>query len=77
MRGEQASGDDERVLGFFWFGLVWFWYRGSILGLVWFWFVLLLLYIGFGLVLVCFAFALYRLYQCIGDWFSLLSLPVT
>ena len=27
------------------------------------------------LVLVCFAFALYRLYQCIGDWFSLLSLP--
>ena len=29
------------------------------------------------LVLVCFAFALYRLYQCIGVWFSLLSLPAT
>ena len=29
------------------------------------------------LVFICFAFALYRLYQCIRDWFSLLSLPVT
>ena len=48
------------------FGLVLpFWYRGSILGFFFFFLI------NTVLLLVCFAFALYRLYQCIGDWFSL------
>ena len=72
MRGERAMAMMRSKLrqprseywGFF--GLVLpFWYRGSIL---------VFFLINTVLLLVCFAFALYRLYQCIGDWFSLFSL---
>ena len=66
-------GDDERELGdlgFFWFGFVILVQRLCI-G-VFFFFL-----INIVLVLVCFAFALYRLYQCIRIWFSLLSLLAT
>ena len=60
-----ASYDDRGTsIGVF---LVWFCHFGTE-ALYWDFFFFL---INTVLLLVCFAFALYRLYQCIGDWFSL------